>query len=427
MAKIKEELLHYIWKTKSFDLDHLVTTSGQQLTILDFGHHNYNSGPDFLHAKLLLDRVMWHGHIEIHVRSSDWQRHRHDCDSNYENVILHVVLEEDRVIKLKDGTRIACLELKPRIRKSMLSKYYKLSKTSSWIPCEKLVTSVSPIAKVASLDKMNADRLTAKSVDIIRELNQLNGDVQSLIYRRLAMAWGFKINSVAMHRLASLVPFKVLRKHKDNLQYLEAILFGSAGLLPQIGESEYESHLMNNYIFLRQKFGFGQMSAVEWKFSKMRPRNFPTIRIAQFAKFIFQVDRIDGFLSSDSFDRFHQDLNVNLSGYWDYHYIFGKTSAVLLKRMGSHSKNSILINGVATVLFALGVYGSDELMKKRALEILENTPSEKNSILNKWNSLGFLNENALDSQGLLHLKKSYCEQYKCLSCPIGHDILSKTS
>ena len=225
MTDIKEALLHYIWKTKNFDLNDLVTTSGQLLTILDFGQHNHDAGPDFLHAKVKLDDVIWCGHIEIHIKSSDWLNHHHDRDPNYENVILHVVLEDDQIIRLVDRTKIPCLELKSRIQSKMVNKYYKLSHTAAWIPCHELINSVSPITKVSSLDKMNADRLTTRSAEIINELKVLKGDIQTVIYRRLAKAWGFKVNGTAMYRLARLLPLRLLHKHKDNLNYLEALFF----------------------------------------------------------------------------------------------------------------------------------------------------------------------------------------------------------
>ena len=424
MIKIKEELLHYIWKTKNFDPLDLSTANGKPLTILDFGQYNHNAGPDFLHGKILVGDTIWHGHIEIHIKASDWISHRHSSDKKYENVVLHVVYKNDVTITLKDGTEIPCLELKSRIRRDVIDNYDQMIASHKWIACEDYISSVNLITKVSTLDKMIAERLTCRSKDILEELEKNNFDFLTITYQRLARAFGSNVNGAAMHRLATLVPFKIVLKHRDNLEHLEALLFGVSGLLPEKGNDEYQEKLIDHFRFYKSKYQLIQMSEVEWKFSRMRPSNFPTLRIAQLAKYLYDNPRIDDFLEIKSISHLSEKLQVILDGYWNTHYNFKSSSDYRIKKLGKRSINSILINWAAPILFAYGIYYQDELMKKRAIDILDFCPAEHNSIIQKWKEIGFTNENASDSQALLHLKKSFCEKQRCLSCPIGHAVIS---
>ncbi len=423
MNTIKEDLLHYLWKTKNFDHNDIKTTDGQEINILSYGNHNDDAGPDFLNAKIQLDGTTWVGHIEIHLKASDWLRHKHD--KGYQNVILHVVMEADIDIALSDGTYIPCLELKSRVNHRLIGKYQYLQNNKTWVPCVAELPSIPSITKEATKNRALAQRLTKKANEISKELIELNNDINELIYQRLAWAFGLKVNAEAMLTLAKSVPYKYLQKHKDELIQIEALLFGQAGLLPkESGGDPYVELLIREYQVMQSKFGLKPMPSVMWKFSRLRPPSFPTIRIAQLSKFIHQVNRLDDLIFSSDIKQINQALKIKLEGYWLDHYRFGPPTTERKKNLGDGTKSVIIINAVVPILFMYGIDRQSESHKELAIEMLDKLPSELNAITRRWTALEMTNESAADSQALLELKRANCDQHLCMSCPIGHKIIS---
>ncbi len=421
---IREDLIHYIWKTKSFDQSNLKTTDGQAVHILNHGHHNHDAGPDFLNAKVEINGTLWAGHIEIHLKASDWLRHRHDNDPAYQNVILHVVMEADSPIQLQDGTKIPCLELTGRINHRLIGKYQYLQNNQSWIPCADLITSTSEIIREATKSRAIAQRLTQKAKLLSSELSNLNQDLNELIYLRLAWAFGLKVNADAMTTLTRTIPYSIIAKHKDQKLQIEALLFGQSGLLPKETEEPYVEELIREYKVLKAKFNLSPMTAVQWKFSKLRPPAFPTIRIAQFAAFLHAIPRLDELIFNHNLEEIKQSLHIELGGYWKNHYRFERTSTNRKKTLGAGTQSIIIINAIVPILYMYGADRQSESHREKAIELLESLPPELNGITKRWSQLEMSNENAADSQALLELKKANCDQYQCMACPIGHKIVS---
>ena len=422
---IREDLIHYIWKTKSFDQSDIKTTDGQDITIVNFGHHNHDAGPDFLNAKVEINSTLWVGHIEIHLKASDWLRHRHDNDPAYQNVILHVVMEADSPIKLQDGTKIPCIELKNRINHQLIGKYQYLQNNQSWIPCAALITSTSQITRETTKSRAIAQRLTHKAKLLTTELSNLNQDLNELIYQRLAWAFGLKVNADTMVTLTRSIPYTIIAKHKDQKLQIEALLFGQSGLLPKESEEPYVQRLIREYDVLKAKFKLVPMAAVQWKFSKLRPPAFPTIRIAQFAAFLYAIPRLDDLIFNHGLKEIKQSLDIALGGYWKDHYRFGRTSTARKKTLGPGTQSIIIINAIVPILYMYGADRQSESHREKAIELLESLPPELNSITKRWSQLEMSNDNAADSQALLELKKANCDQHQCMSCPIGHKIVSE--
>ena len=421
---VPEEFIHYIWRLKLFDFSILKTTRLRPLQILDFGFHNPNAGPDFLDGKILLDGVTWIGHFEIHIKSSDWYKHRHHLDPNYDNVVLHIVMEEDRLVNRKDDTIIPCLNISRLIQKHSLKKYHSLKSSLDWVPCTNLIQDVPDITIKSTLERMIAERLENKSIGISKKLKSCKYDWSEVIYKRLAWSLGLSVNADTFEALAHSLPLRVVFREKDSLLKLEALLFGQSGLLPAGSREAYVQSLKKEYRILRSKYKLNPIKAIMWKFSRLRPPSFPSFRIAQFAKILFRIDRLDQILSFSSREEIMEFFNFKLNGYWSNHYRFGIASSNTNVMLGHEKINSILINAIAPLLFAYSKIYDVNSLRDRAITLLLTTPPEDNIIIRKWASLQIKANNAADTQGLIHLKKSYCSKGLCLNCSIGHKVLN---
>ena len=424
-GRIREDFLHYVWRVKHFDPRNLKTTLNETLQIVSFGTYNHNAGPDFLDARISLNGQLWAGHIEMHVRSSEWMTHGHNNDRNYDNVVLHVVYEENAPIYLRDGSRLPCLTLKHRIPKSALTKYYELRTSDNWVPCGGRIHLVPDEVVALAKQSLLAQRLEHKSKGLLKELEGLNGDFFELSYQKMAWAFGLKVNADGFSLLAKALPYKVVKRHKDNIFQLEALIFGVSGMLHESLKDPYAKGLIKEFKFLQSKYSLMPVSVVHWKFLRMRPAGFPTIRLAQLAAFIYNVDRIDHFL--DEFDPSHiyDSLNVGVSEYWQEHYRFDIASTKKNKRLGRSKIEVILINACAPLLFTFGKLKNETVYKARAVSLLESLAPENNKIVRGWERLGIVSQTASDSQALLHLKASYCDNFGCLRCSIGHKLISE--
>jgi len=423
---IKEDFLHYLWKLKKFDLSNLTTSDGQKVVILDFGIHNNDSGPDFFNAKVQIEDTLWAGNIEIHVKSSDWLKHNHQQDKAYNNVILHVVYENDVNVKTESGIVLPSLELKERVKKNDLKNYKLLRFNSNWVPCEKMFSTVNTTSKISALEKALTDRLINKTKKLETILKSKNEDWEEAFYIYLSRYFGMKVNADAFEMLANSVSLKMLLKEKDYLNKIEAILFGQAGLLNKEFVDEYPNQLKREYQHLKTKYNLSSLPESLLKFSKLRPSNFPTIRIAQLAKVLFNnMHLFSKILESKNTDVIKELLTTKLNGYWINHFVFDEESINRKKTLGKSAIDILLINTIVPTLFLYGSVTNQHNYKQRAINFLTEISPENNSIINKWKKLGFSVQSAFDTQALLELKTNYCDKYRCLECPIGNHIMNK--
>lgn len=429
-----EEFLHYIWKYRLFDSYNLTTISGEKISVIKTGDHNTDSGPDFFDARIKIDKTLWAGNVEIHINSSSWKKHNHQEDNAYNNVILHVVYNDDAIAKNANGLSIPTLVLKDKFDKKLYHRYNEFIENKAWIPCENQIAEVDEFVKKNWLERLAAERLERKSKIILDDLKLYNNDWSEVFYIHLAKNFGLKINAEPFTLLAKSLPFSILSKHKDNLQQMEALLFGQAGFLhdeadasPNLHNEEgayYYFYLKKEYGFLKKKYSLEPMDVYLWKFLRMRPIAFPTIRISQFAMLLYKSDSLFSKITeARTIEQLLQLFNVNATEYWNTHYTLGKSSPKKIKRLGKDTIYSIIINTVIPFLFLYGKQKANSEYTERALKFLETLPSEKNSILVHFKKLDFKNNSALEGQSLLEMKNEYCSGKKCLNCSIGNYLL----
>ncbi len=424
--KMKEHFLHYLWRMKRLDLSNLLSTEGEPISILNTGEHNQHAGPDFLNARIRIGDTLWAGHVEIHVKSSEWIRHKHHLDRAYDNVILHVVLENDEPVKGQNGNLIPCLELRKRIPKQIHSRYQKLLHNEHWIPCQHQFSSVGEIIRNLWLDRMLVERLEQKTAAITHILERNKNDWEVTLYYFLARSFGTKVNAEPFELLARQTPYSIIAKHKNNLMQVEALLFGQAGFLNEDFEEVYPNKLKKEYLFLQKKYNLIPLKKESWRFLRMRPANFPSIRIAQFAVLLFQSEHFfSKLLSVENIQQIENMFALKLSPYWSIHYLFDKKTSKRTKNLGKTSIHLFIINTVAPFLFLYGKHKDDSSFKEKALQLLEELPPEKNKIITAWKHLGVEVDSAYQTQALLQLKNEYCQKQKCLTCAIGNRILTE--
>ena len=425
MQPFKEELLHYVWKTKRIDYNNLKTTDGRSLKIQSWGHHNHDSGPDFSHAVIAIDNMTWSGNVEMHVFSSQWRKHRHHLDKAYDNVILHVVYEHDDEVYRTSGNTIPTLELKSLIDEKLISRYLQLIQKESWIPCEKTIGSY-PIEKAPLwLSSLLIQRLESKVASLKTIHDYTEGDWEQTTFILLSKYMGAKVNQQPMEMMARSLDVKTIYKNKDSLIAIEALLYGQAGLLKHTKPKDpYLVILKQQYELFQKKYNLTPIDPVAWKLSKLRPANFPHIRLSQLASILYNNNHFFSLLLSDiDIKSFQQLLKTTASEYWNTHYTFGKESSSKKKNIGNSFIEMLLINVVAPLSFYYGVSIDSNDYKNRAINLLESIKGEKNNIVKKWQDLGFPSTYASDTQALLQLKNEYCNNKKCLHCQIGDFLL----
>lgn len=421
---MSEEFLHYIWKFKLFNQQDLKTLAGEAVEIVKAGTHNTDAGPDFFNAQLKIDSTLWAGNVEIHINSSDWEKHSHQQDKAYNNVVLHVVYNADKPVYRTSGELIPTIELKERITEKIVQNYQTFKTSNDWVPCEKQITAVSSFIINSTLDRLLIERLERKSVSIIRSLELNNNNWEETFYQHLARNFGFKTNAEPFELLAKSLPMLYLGKHKNSMLQIEALLFGQAGLLEEHYKDKYLQTLQNEYVFLKHKLKLQSIDAHLWKFLRLRPVNFPTIRIAQFANLVFNASHLfSKIIETVEFLALKKLLDVNVSEYWLTHYTFDKLSVSKKKHLGEEAVNNIIINTIVPFLFVYGKQKKEEKYVERALQFLENTQGESNAIIEKWKALKLPVKTAHSTQALLQLKNEYCNHKKCLSCSIGNYLL----
>ncbi len=420
---MKESILHYIWQQKLFSTYILKTTEGEEVEVIDVGKFNTDAGPDFFNAKIRIGDTLWAGNVEIHSRSTDWNRHNHQLDKAYDSVILHVVKEADTEVFRIDGQKIPQIQL--IYPKQIELNYERLIGEKKWIPCVGKIQNVPEIFIQSWKNTLLIERLEQKTKIIAGLLDESNQHWEEAFYITLARNFGFGTNSQAFESLAKSTPLSILGKHKDQLFQLEALLFGQAGLLNEETADEYALRLKQEYVFLRSKYLLQAIDGSQWKLLRLRPDNFPYIRIAQFAALIHTSSKLfSKMVENPTIDYLRGIFTCEPSDYWNTHYLFVHESTAKSKKLGTQSIHGILINTVVPFLFCYGYLKSNQNLKDKALQILEQIPGESNAIVNGWNNLGVKTKTAYDSQALLQLKKFYCDEKKCLRCRIGHKVLT---
>jgi hypothetical protein len=422
-----EDFLHFIWKYRLFNSTKLVCSDGEELQVLHPGFLNTHAGPDFSDAKLIIDQTVWVGHVEIHLKSSDWLLHGHQNDAFYDAVILHVVYEHDSPIYRTDGSLVPVLVLEGLFLNRVLENYKALIANVNYFPCERHIGSLDQIHIYSFLSRIVVERFEQKADEVFEKLESNRGDWEQVFYCFLARNFGFKVNAVPFELLAIVMPLHILSKHKNNALQIEALLFGQAGFLEQEFFESYPLQLQREYLFFKKKYRLVPMNAAVWKFLRMRPQNFPTVRIAQFAALIVKSSQLfSKMLKMERLSDLHaifNDLPVN--EYWLTHYHFNKTTNCVIVQPGKGSIDNIIINTVCLFLFCYGKYTDQSGLSDRASDFLEKIPPECNVIVNQYSSAGVDVPNALTSQALLQLNKYYCNEKKCLNCTLGLKILKK--
>ncbi len=414
-----ERLLQYIWQFSYFNLANLHTEEQQPLQIIHPGTFNINQGPDFLNAKIKTGSTTWAGHVEIHINSSDWALHGHSSDPNYQNVILHVVWKHDRNLQLPFPT----LELQPRVSAMLLQRYEEFMKSDLFIPCQQHIHKVPEINMQSWKDRLMVERLQDKSSQIAHILMRTNCHWEEVCWWQLARNFGLPQNADAFEAMAQSLPLKIIAKHKNQLLQIESLVFGQAGLLNKNFKESYPSMLSREYRFLQKKYAL-QPIQVPVHFLRMRPANFPTVRLAQLAALLHRSHHLfSGIKETTTINEMEKFFTVTANDYWHYHYIFEEETRFMEKKLGRQMVQNIFINAVIPLLFTFGDINSLEEMKARAVAFAASLPPEKNRITAGFESLGISNKNAFDSQALLQLKKEYCNNKKCLQCGIGSKIM----
>ncbi len=423
-SRLPEDFLHYVWKFGFFDKNNLTTTKGTVLQITHSGIHNQDAGPDFLQAQIFLDNRIWFGNIEIHYNSSDWDKHKHSEDRNYASIILHVVFYHDKEIDFLENNAIETLEIGKLISQQLIQNHKKLLTRKERILCSSNLISTSSITIKSTIEHCAIERIQHKLSDFYRLHNLAKNNWEELSLLIFARCFGGKTNADPFERLIRSIGFQNIFKLRSDLFILESVLFGQSGLLEDNISHSYVSAIQKEYTFQRKKYALAPMKHSDWKFSRLRPTSFPTLRIAQFARFLFQCEHLYNLINLTDIQDILEFLNFSIDGFWNTHYNFKKTSTFRVKKVGHSFKSYFVINGIVPLLFYSGIKKDDQSFKDRALKMLESLSPEKNNIVKSWHEIGVTIDSAFDSQGLIQLNNYYCRKKRCLECKIGHQIVS---
>ncbi len=423
---MKEELLWYLWKFKLFN-NNLHLKSGEKLTILKPGIQNHDSGPDFFNALIKINETTWAGNVEMHVKSSDWYLHGHDKDKAYNNVILHVVFKHDKDVLGKNGEPLPVLEAENNFDIKILNRYEDYIKGLRKIPCENDIDKTDYFTTINWLERLTFERLEQKAGDILNQTEDLKYDFHEAFYRKIARYFGLKANNDAFEMLAKSLPLKILTVHNENLLQLEALLYGQAGMLSSKYQDEYPQVLLEEYRFLASKYNLKPIDKSVWRFMRMRPANFPTVRISQFANLFYRTSgMLHKIFTEKNLNNIKNLFSVNASEYWDKHYRFDIPSQNKKRKIfGNTSIDILLINAVVPFVFAYGIIQNKPELKEKAVDWLEQIKAENNKFTRLYAGFGIKAENAMQSQAMVQLKTEYCDKKRCLNCAIGHYLLKR--
>ena len=422
---MQESFLHFIWQHQYFDKQDLATTDGETLNIFRTGDSNDHSGPDFSSSRLKIGAMEWHGSTEIHTKASEWINHSHQKDPGYNKVILHVVWKDDHPVFRQDGTTIPTLELKQRVAPEMIYRYRGLTGNRQSIPCSGQWDMAEDIVKLSMFDKAFFSRLENKASTVKALFEATGSNWEEATYHWLFQSFGFKVNNDAFACLATMLPYQILNRHRSSITKLEALLFGQAGFLRDPAVDEYHRRLSTEYQFLAHKYDLStkRMDRHQWRFLRLRPANFPTVRLAQLAQLLHQRADIFSLFKDADYSEYALALSGKVSEYWRHHYDFGKQHGKNACGMGKSSVDNLAINTVAPLLVAYGKRIDEPRYLEKAVQLLQSLKAEKNRITKQWTTLGARCQSAIDSQAMIELYNSFCRRKRCLSCNIGAHLI----
>ncbi len=419
---MNEDLLSFIWRFQYFEKKGLATDEHLPLSVIRPGQRNTDAGPDFSEARVAINGVLWVGSIEIHVKASDWRLHEHQQNGAYDCVILHVVWENDHPATRRDGTIVPTLSLNGLVKASVIERYRCLLDEKDTVPCNRQFGDVEQIRKYAMLDRVLLERLERKALEIQHLLEANQQDWEQTAYQWLGRHFGFKLNDAPFQRLTCIVPWKIIRKHTDRLVQVEALLFGCSGLISENSEEIYVRQLQQEFRFLSAKYQLKDetMHPHEWKYARLRPAGFPTVRLAQFARLLCNTGgMLNRFIVSEHFDEIRELFRIEQSAYWREHYLFGKKARALVPVLGADAAHLLIVNAAVPLLVAYSKHRQQPELLDKAIYWLSEIPAEDNRITREWASLGMRVKTAADSQALIEWFNNYCTPKQCLECMVG--------
>jgi hypothetical protein len=406
-------------------MKNLVADTGAKIEVVKPGNYNTGAGPDFFNAQLRVDGTLWAGNVEIHINSSDWRRHQHHSDPAYENCILHVVHTNDAPTISSNGTTIPVIQIKDRYPSHLWENYLKLIGTTGWVACQPRIHEVEEFTWKSTIDKMILERIEIKTEQILIALKGNKDDWEECFYQHLARNFGFNLNALPFEMLARSLPLKYILKERTSQLNIDAMIFGQSGMLQENDEDVYPSQLRDAYTYFSKKYSLKSIPVSSWKFLRLRPVNFPTIRLAQFAVLLSRNPSLFRFIiDCQDLVTMKNIFNVQANSFWNTHFVFGKVSAHSEKKLGGSSIENILINSCIPFIAAWGKFIGDEKFKNRAIEFLALINCEENHLISKWRELGVKTHTAVDTQALIQLYTRHCSEKKCLTCNIGNRLIN---
>lgn len=424
---MNEALLHTIWKYKLLGHSKFIGTKKETIEVISIGEHNQDSGPDFFNSKINVDGILLAGNVEIHIKTSDWLKHKHQFDKAYDNLILHVVFEHDVELPQNVNNHVSVLELKSYIKPSLLEQYNQIQLSKQAIPCGKSITKVSDIVWKSWLDRLAITRIESKTEYVEHLFNHSCQNYEDTLYFLLCRNFGFKINNEAFELLGKSVSYSLFKKYSNNQLQIEALLYGVAGFLDDLFSDSYPKLLQNEFEFLKHKHHLVPIKKELWKFSKTRPVNFPSIRLAQFAVLIGKQQSLYHLIETKPTVKILKEFfAVETNEYWNTHFKFDVTSDFSIKHLGDSAFNSIVINTIVPFVFFMAKHSSNESFVDYALNLLSQIPAEENTKTKEFTSLGIKTENALESQAQIHLYDSLCSKKACLHCNVAEFLLKSS-
>lgn len=421
-----ETLLHYLWRNRLYRTGEYYTVQGEKIGILHPGFPNDDAGPDFKQAIIKIGEITWAGDVELHLRTSDWERHNHTADEKYNRVVLHVVYIHDREIVTQSGRSPAIFELRPWILQETIERYAALQNSAQALPCRQGLEQISPLLFNAVLARVNAERMLRRRKVVEEMVQSCQHSWQEAFFRQLLLSYGFKTNTPAFELLGRSLPFSILQKHLTNQVQTYALLFGQAGMLTDDEVDDYISALSEEYVYLKQKYRLHPIVATSWNLRRLRPQNFPGMRLAQLSQFLHKNPKVfHTILACQDIESLTSLFRTEPHPYWKTHYMIGVPSDNHTSIMGIDMANLLVINGIVPFLYSYGTFMGNIDLQERAFHLLETLPYEKNKITTQYQKYGFPAENALQSQGVLELSQCYCKKRKCLDCGIGQKLLHR--
>ncbi|MBC7694943.1 MAG: DUF2851 family protein [Burkholderiales bacterium] len=424
---MNEALLHTIWKYKLLGKNQFIGSKKEVIEVISIGEHNQDSGPDFFNSKIKINDIVLAGNVEIHIKTSDWLKHNHQKDKAYDNLILHVVYEHDKELPQNEQFNVSVLELKNYIQPGLLEQYYQLQLSKQPVACGKSISTVPGIIWKSWLDRLAVSRIEQKTDYIEHLFEYSHQNHEDALYLLLCRNFGFKINNDSFELLGKSLPYSILKKYANNASQIESLLFGVAGLLDDLFDDKYPKQLQNEFEFLKHKHQLKPIKKEHWKFSKTRPVNFPTIRIAQLASIIGKQDSLYHLIEQKpDLKTIRSFFETEPNPYWRTHYKFDAESDESSKAFGETALYSIVINTVVPYLFFMSQRNANPSFVEYAMDLLSHLPAEINTKTKAFTELGIKTENALESQAQLYLLDNFCSKKACLHCRVGESLLKSS-